>query len=675
MNDFLNERCGEILDILIDTNKPITIDDISKEISVSNRTIRNDLNKIQEYLEATDKGELIKKPRVGVWIKVDSEGKRFLKNVILKSKNYIQPFSPEKRQLYIIKRLLQSNDSITMQLLADELYVSRVTIYKDLDEVDEWLDKYDLKLKRRQNYGIEIVGNEKGWRKATADLLSILKDEEELKDMLSDTQDIKPNSRLDYENYMQLKELFPNIDVKKIEVILNEAEDDMDFLLSDEAFDGLLAHIVISIERLKQKKDIKMDKKQLDAIKKQKEFEIAHSISKRIEDEFNIKVPECEIGYISLHVLGSKVQRSYNIKGTEDVLSNMDESIISLAKDIISLIGNILSVDFSGDEKLLIGLVLHLRPTINRLKYGLSLRNPILKEIKTNYPSVFGAAWATSVLFEKHFGVKVNEEEIGYIAIHLGAALERLNKNTRAIVVCSSGIGTAQLVAVKLQKSISNLQIVDVISAHDLNKKHPNNFDIIISTIPLKYQLKQVIQINPFVNKGDIERIKRYISNIENTKHFNKDAIQNPMIELFDKELIIPNLDVESKEIVIKKLGNILVDNGYVNSNFIKSALEREKITSTAVSERVAIPHGTHDNVNKSGIAVATLKQPVNWGENKIDTVFLLALKVSSPSYTKSFFKRFYSILNNEEVLDEIRNSKDGCKIYNILVRKDDDNE
>lgn len=672
MSNFLSERCGEILDILINKNEPITIDSISEKLKVSNRTVRNDLIKIEEYLELTKQGKIIKKPRVGVWIKVSSEGKRFLRNIIVKTKGYIEPFSPEKRQLYIIKRLLQSNDSITMQLLADELYVSRVTIYKDLEDVEKWLDKYDLKLKRRQNYGIEIKGIEKCWRKATADLLSILKDEDELKDMLSNTQNMQPGSRLDFENYMQLKELFPNVDVKKIEQILSEAEEKMDFMLSDEAFDSLLAHIVISIERLNQNKDIKMDSKQLEAIKQQKEFEVAQWISNRVGEEFSIEIPECEVGYISLHVLGSKVQQSYNVNGTKDVLSNMDASIINLARDIISLISNILSVDLNKDTKLLVGLVLHLRPTINRLKYGLSLRNPILSEIKNNFPSVFGASWATSVLFEKHFGVRVNEEEIGYISIHIGAALERLNKNTRAIIVCSSGIGTAQLVAVKIQKSISNLEIVDVVSAHDLNKKADYNFDIIISTIPLKYSLKPFIQINPLVLECDIEKIKKYMSNIENTRTFNKEVIQNPMVDLFHEDLIFIQVDSDSKEEVIKRLGNVLQQKGYVNSNFTESALEREKITSTAVGEKVAIPHGLQEHVIKPVIAVAVLKEPVEWSGSKIDTVFLLALKLTTGNSTRNFFRRFYSILDNEETLDRIRSSKESSDIYNILIRKDD---
>lgn len=675
MDKFPSERCWEIVNILLDSHKPMTINNIAEKLNVSNRTVRSDLKELEEYLKSNSYGSLIKKPRVGVWLEADGEEKRFLRNTVNKSKIYIQPFSSEERQLYIIKRLLQSRHTITMQLLAEELYVSRVTIFKDLEEVDKHLKKYNLELKRRQNHGIEVDGDEKGWRKAASDLLILLKNNDELRNMLSKTRETQINSRLDFENFIQLKELFSDIDVNSIEEILIEAQKKMEFQLADVAYEGLLGHIVISIERLKQNKDIKMDLKQLSVIKEKKEFDIAKWIAQRIEEEFGLSIPECEIGYISLHILGSKVQQNYKIDDAENILKNTDPVIMNLVKEIITLIGNILSVDFSQDRKLLVGLILHLRPTINRLKYGLSLRNPLLTEIKNNYPSVFGATWATSVLFEKYLGVKVNEEEIAYIAIHIGAALERLNRRTRAIIVCSSGIGTAQLVAVRLQKAIPDLEIEDVISSHDIAKTRESDFDIVISTIPVNYNLKPVININPIVKQRDIEKIREYIENIKNTKRFHRHTDSNMKISnLFNKEFIYTNIDVDNKEKIITKLGHELVKAGYVDSNFIDAALERENITSTAVGKGVAIPHGVQEYIKEPVIAVATLKEPIDWGDERVDIVFLLALKLTSASITRNFFRRFYSILDNEDVLNKIRNSMANEEIFKILVREDDIN-
>ncbi|KPU26585.1 transcriptional antiterminator BglG [Caloranaerobacter sp. TR13] len=677
MDYFPNERSWEIINILLNSDEPITVNKLAEQLNVSNRTIRNDLKELEDYFCLNNyDAMIIKKPRIGVWIEVNEERKHFLKKAISKSKLYIQPYTSEERKFYIIKRLLQSKKLVTMQILADELYVSKGTIFNDLKEVEKWLKKFNLKLKKRQNYGIEIIGDENDWRKAASDLIVILKNNDRLKNIMLNAKEAYPNSRLDFENFIQLKELFPDIDVNKIEKILIEAQEKMEFQLADIAYEGLIGHIAISIERLKQNKDIKMDSKQLSIIKQKKEFGIAKWISSRIEEEFGIKIPECEVGYIALHILGCKVQRKYKDYDADNIIENIDPLIINLAKEIITLIGNILSVDFNSDKKLLVGLALHLRPTINRLKYGLSLRNPLLTEIKNNYPSVFGATWATSVLFEKYLGVKVNEEEIAYIAIHIGAALERLNRKTRAIIVCNSGIGTAQLVAARLEKTIPDLEIVNVISSRDILKMKQNDFDMVISTIPINYSRKPVININPIVGQKDIERIKKYIKNIENTKRFRRDINSISKINnLFDERFIYTNIDIDNKEKVIELLAGQLVKYGYVDLKFIDSALEREKITSTAVGKGVAIPHGVQEYVQEPTIAVMTLKKPIDWGDDKVDIVFLLALKFSTDNSTRSFFRRFYSLLDKEEILNEIRNSSTSKEILTILTRKDDDDE
>ncbi|EOC99656.1 BglG family transcription antiterminator [Caldisalinibacter kiritimatiensis] len=671
MNDVPNSRCWEIINILLNEVEPITINNIAKKLDVSNKTIRNDLKHIEEYFECGKYGKLIKKPRVGVWLEANQEERILLREAISKSKVYIQPYSSEERQLYITKRLLLSNESITMQLLADELYVSRVTIYKDLEEVEKWLEKYNLKLLRKQNYGIEVVGDEKNWRKAAADLLVLLKNDEEIKNILQNQDNFeKVDSRISREDYEYIKKVFSDIDIRKIEDILSEAEKKMEFLLTDEAFAGLIAHIAIGIKRIKQNKDIDMESKQLSVIKEKKEYEIAAWIAKKIEKEFDIEVPEPEVGYISLHVLGAKIKENFHSNEVNDVLKNVDSNILELAKEIVELIGNILSVDFTKDKKLLAGLALHLRPAINRLKYGLSLRNPLLDDIKNNYPSVFGAAWATSVLFEKFFGVKVTEEEIGYLSIHIGAALERLNKKTRAIVVCSSGIGTAQLVAVRLEKEIHGLEIVDITSVHEVDKINPKDFDIVITTIPFKYTSKPTVQISVFVNANDIERVKKYIKNVENTRKFDKEIIESKENSLFNQELIFSKMNASSREEVINRLGDELVNKGFVEKGYIETVLDREKVTSTAVGKGVAIPHGNEKLVHRPSIAIATLNEPIDWSGEKVDIVFLLALGFEASNEIRKFFKSFYSMLDNVDILNTIRDSKTSEQIYEVLLER-----
>ncbi|MGF7060467.1 BglG family transcription antiterminator [Brassicibacter mesophilus] len=513
-------RCWEIVNVLLNAGSPLTIDKISKELNVSNKTIRNDLKNIEEYFDTKALGRIVKKPGVGIWIETDVKGKRLIEKMIDKSVMYIQPFSTEQRRLYIIKRLLRANKRITMQQLAEELYVSRITIYKDLEEAEDWLLKYGLKLNRKQKSGIEVTGDEKEWRKALADLLVILKHAENTHLFKTDKVKGLSNTRLSSQNYIQLKELIPDIDIQKIEDTLVEVEKKLEIVFTDESFNSLVSHIAISLKRIFQNKAIQFKEELTQVVKQNEQYNAAKYICSRLEKEFRITIPESEIYYISIHIMGAKKQYNYDKDIMHDVLQNIDPNIVSLSKEIISLTGSILSVDFSNDKKLFTGLLLHLQPAVNRLRFGLSLRNPLLGDIKSNYPSVFGAAWATSVLFEKYLGVKVNEEEIGYIAIHIGAALERIDANIRAIIICGSGIGTSQLAAIRLKKAMNDLEIIDIISAKDIEKISEKSFDIVITTIPFEFNNKPTIQVNPLIMDRDIDELKRFINNIKNTRKF-----------------------------------------------------------------------------------------------------------------------------------------------------------
>ncbi|WP_459840985.1 BglG family transcription antiterminator [Halanaerocella petrolearia] len=662
-----NERSINILSILLEKRDPVVTKELAEEFNVSNRTIRNDLNKLENWLEDREIN-LVKKPRVGVWLEIGDNRRIELKQKVEKLIEYNNPLSPLQRQKFILKRLLKDR-RYTMKSLADELYVSRTTIYNDLEEVEKWLSEYNLLLERKRYYGIQIRGEEKDWRKAVADLLADLKDNEELKEILDKTTSLHPDSRIDNKTYNQLKELFNSINFRRIEEILAKAEEELKFLFTDDAFVGLIIHIAISMERLSKNKDIEMDQEQLSNLKQKEEFKVARFIAEKIENNLEIKIPEAEIGYISLHILGAKLQQNINTQNLQDVLNDADPKVLDIAEDIIDIAEEILDVNLRNDSQLLLGLVLHLRSAINRLRYGLSLRNPLLDRIKNNYPNVFGAAWASSIVFEKHLNVTVTEEEVGYLALHLGAALERIKNKVNAMIVCGSGVGTSQLVATRLEQRLSGIEIVGIMSAHKLNDESLKNIDVIISTIPLSNCSKPVIKIGPLGTKNDIELIKSRVNGVIEKKQKEELGLNVSYTEnnkLFNDDLIYIDLELDCKEKVIKFLSEQVMKQGYISSGFIESALAREDLTSTEMKNGVAIPHGEDDYVLDSVVAVATLAKPIQWENDVVDTVFLLALK--SEGAAKQFFKHFQIIIENEELLAKIKDAEQEENIINVIL-------
>lgn len=123
----------------------------------------------------------------------------------------------------------------------------------------------------------------------------------------------------------------------------------------------------------------------------------------------------------------------------------------------------------------------------------------------------------------------------------------------------------------------------------------------------------------------------------------------------------------QSKIDILSKVSQIFIEKDFVQDGFNNSVLDREKITSTAVGKKVAIPHGAENLVKKSCIAIITLEDPIKWGEEEVDIIFLLALKVEDKKFIKSFFSHFSSILHNDDTLRKIRESYDKNEIVGLL--------
>ncbi|MGM0603200.1 MAG: BglG family transcription antiterminator [Bacillota bacterium] len=659
------ERLNKIVCILLQSDSPITIQSLADELNISRRTVRKDLKELQKFLEKNG-FKLIKKPNVGVWLELNDNERELFQNELLNNLQNTKQLTPKQRQNYILK-LIFEDSGYSVNDLSRQLYVSDATIYKDLKEIREWLKKYDLQLIKNED-GLNIEGKEKNWRKFTAELLVKVQDENILNNFLSVNKD---NSRIDHSVYSSLKDLFTNVNMDRLievlENILIEVERELDFSFTDQTFNGLIIHTAISLERLKEDKNIIMDKNSLKNLKYKEEYKIANFIAEKIDEKLNIQLPESEVGYMCLHILGSKSLKNVDTDNLDDLLKTVDREIIETANSIIEMSEDILNVSLQNDRKLFTGLILHLRPAVNRLRYGLSLRNPLLENIKKNYPNVFGAAWATSIIFKEKLNLQIKEEEVAYIALHLGAALERKKRTVNLLLVCGSGIGTAQLLASKLQENFVNINIIDSISLHSLKNYSLKGIDLIISTVPARFEEKPFIQVNPLLLEEDVKKIKNELNQIKSKNSINELAqIEN---SLFDRKLIFLDLNIKSKEKLLNFLIDKLVERKIVEEEFSRSVFAREDLTSTEITKGMAIPHGDNEFVLKSRVAIARLKKGIKWGDdsNNVNMIFLLALEDKSKA--KKFFRVFNLLVKDEQFFENILSAGSAEQIYSLLSK------
>jgi len=668
----------KLLSELLGRRESVTVTELSKIIEKTGRTIRSYLGEIQE--EYAEFGlEVIRKPNLGIYLNIDDKNRAKLINLIQEEKsgsNKIENFSSKYRQVYILKTLFEDKFSYTIQMFADELYCGKSTIVKELIYVQNWLGDCKLTLRRRQNQGLRIEGNEKDYRTALMDFINKIQGQEE--DVVNLYENIEElDYRIDVVNYSKIKRMFPNIDLYSVQHIIQEAEKELGFYFTDQAFLNLITHIAITIERLKNNKAVSYKENCIDSFKEEPEYTVAKWVVEQLSKKFGLTFPQEEIEYISIHILGAKIQETYDEKECNTVIKNGDNDYVDIAKRIIQMSSEILNLDLTKDLGLMTRLVLHLRPTVMRLKYGLRLTNPILERIKQEYTSLFGAAWACSTIFESRLGLAINEDEVGYIALHLALSVENIKSKIKTIVVCASGIGTSQLVATKLVKKFDNLDITHVLPYNLLTQELIDKSDLVITTIRNVRNQEKCIYISTLVNEKDLEdienaiiRLKKsqitYLTSRSNTVETISEE-QKESESVFDKELFF--LDNQSTDFVetIIYYGKLMVEKGYAKSGFYQDILNREKVGSTYVGKGISIPHARDIFVNKSKICIVKFAKPIMWQGDGLEFIFILCLKFNDINTIKNFFRNFYSVLENDEMILKMKSIKSVDEISRIF--------
>lgn len=143
-----------------------------------------------------------------------------------------------------------------------------------------------------------------------------------------------------------------------------------------------------------------------------------------------------------------------------------------------------------------------------------------------------------------------------------------------------------------------------------------------------------------------------------------------------DRELVIIELEADSKEEVLTLMGNQLIEKGFVKEDFVESILKREESFPTGLPTEpfgVAIPHTDGDMVKESKIAFASLKKPVKFlamgqSEELIDIklVFMLALK--NPADQLATLQKLVGLFQNPETVSKLARTKNADEL-NELIR------
>ena len=274
----------------------------------------------------------------------------------------------------------------------------------------------------------------------------------------------------------------------------------------------------------------------------------------------------------------------------------------------------------------------------------------------------------------------------------------------KIIFACDAGMGSSAMGASILKKKVKEAGLADIEVRNVAIPQIPADADVVITHEDLTERARQKnnaayhVSVKNFMQAPEYDQLvadikdarennganspqkEETISKAENDKEvetvvygsngekITEDEKEINEFPVLKKENILLNQKFDSKEEVIREVGRIMQESGYVDHEYTKGMLDRENEAPTHFGIGLAIPHGTNETksaIKKSGLVVFTIPEGVKWDDETVKLVIGIAgvgdehLSILSNVATK---------IDSEEIVNDIVANKSQDEIYEILT-------
>lgn len=511
----LTTRQRDLLHYLLTAETAVVTADVGRQIGLTPRQVTYSLKPIKLWL-VEHNADLDMIPGVGVQVACTPDYRESLLTELAAQENIRLQLTPGQRQQLLALNLLTVTEPLILYQLQQESGVSRTTLLKDLDLVEAWISMFDLTLERRPNFGFMLAGTEHQQRQGIAaiawgdsafsDPLMQMSHSAGLVYELANDADLMPLA-----NHVQ--QLVNQWDTKRAMVLVGYAEMALNGRFTDNAVLYLALVIAIQKQRIQTGQIAKTIHPNFNKQAHPKIWQVAVEILAQLETSLPESRWDFEVAYLAMHLLaGSR-------SGIWPTDLEKDETFGALLDSLMRGIAQAYRVPaMESDAALREGLAAHLIPAFMRQRFNLWA--PPIGYIR-NLPERYGFETTIASTLAREIsaeiGINLPDDEVHNLVLLLRAAFirERPNRLTRVIVVCPSGMATAQLLVARLKARFPRLGKLDVLSLRELDTQQMQAAQLIITTVPLPKEYSDqssIIQVHPLLSAEDIAVIAQWLA-------------------------------------------------------------------------------------------------------------------------------------------------------------------
>lgn len=629
----LTKRQKLIIEMLATFNadNPITIQAISEKLKLSSRTVLREMPQINEWFEEND-FKLVKKPRIGLYVDEDSETRKFIKELVDMDEN--KPiYSKADRQTIILLDLLTINEPLKYFYFTSLFHISDATLSNDLEEIEQWLDHYNLILYRRPGMGIYWEGKEEDYRQAVTMILREKLRGRSLTVLFDEEKKIKDR-------------MFPNLTEAILiatRKMINQMQEVLDIQYTDHSVRHLTLYFLVTQSRVSIGHEIK-EEKDLSSITHLPECQVANWMGTKLSNFVGHQISQGEVYNIALQLLSSKIWKDKS----ESKFEEENFKVRQLVMKIIVEMEKLLEMDFLENSVLIDGLCNHMKPAINRMKQGVFTENQYIDMLEDKYSKVYQATMKACEFLKDELHIKkLPEGELGFIALYFCVAIEQQKDEAEKLsvyVACPHGMGTSHMLAVHLKKEFPQLMVQNIISTADLKEEEliKEGIDFIISTAKLDLTFPNVY-VNSILTETDKKMISAMIKSIDKKKSQNPTKTVKPIkrvgrdeieymtllgqeiLQVLDNIKISTGENITDKKQLIDYAGALFARNDTMAAEITFALNKRENIASTFIpSMNVLFLHCETKSVRHCRFGFVYLKEEIIENDQPIKGAILM---------------------------------------------------
>ena len=620
---------------------------LAKEFGVSERTIRNDIKSLNQFLEKEGLGQL--ELLRGGTIRRPEDFSQAMGRLPVRD-TFAYKMSSEERTELGAAILVGSMGYVTLAEIAERFSVSRATVLNDLDGIKALVAGTGLRVVSKSSHGLMVEGPE-GFKRAF------------LTDFICRHTPVV-DQWMHFPENEHVKE-----DAIVIRKVLNEQCHAHGIDMPDQSFGVIASHLCIAVDRVRKGA----------VLEEQPEGADETAGTDTACHGFEHAVIELVAQYCNVSLGMGEVEALAALKRTlryhNELHINIDAmQIQKISRTFIRRMSYEIGVDLNHDYDLFEYLSNHLESMLSTEPSRFP-QSPALEEVVNDYPTVIDAVRRNLDPLEEYAGRTITDTEVLYVAIHICAALER-RKNRgvrpRVVVVCDGGIGTSQLLAEDLRGHF-DIRIIKVMPAHDVPYIETYQADLVVSTVPLDNCPVEHIVIRLPLTEREYQSIRAKLSSIESTvrlldtnpEHFSAQElldrlepimrrrmpdddrlVQEVRLEVrrffreaqqLEDQIIAPYLHqllpashirrgvaCEDWRSAIRVSAQPLLEMGYIEPRYVDAMIRgaEEHGPYMALAPGFAIPHSSpEDGAIKMGMSLVRLETPVVFGSEGNDPI------------------------------------------------------